>query len=332
MNFYHKIPKIELHIHLEGSIPFQSLWHLIQKYGGDPDIFSYDDLERKFVYKDFSGFIETWIWKNKFLREYEDFEYIAEYVARDLAVQNIRYAEMFISPSSFRQFGLTTQEIIQSVYHGMKKINEIKIQLVVDFVRDYGPEQEMRTLFEINEVKQFNIIGIGIGGSENLYPPEPFSELYEIARKFGFKTTAHAGEAAGPESIRGAIHALKVDRIGHATRSVEDYELLKQISKNRIPLELCPISNLKTGTVLSYKDYPINTFIEYGIPFSINTDDPMMFGNSLAEEYEMLESNFNFSKQDITGFIVDSIQTTWLSKDEKDDLTKQFQDEISAII
>jgi adenosine deaminase len=332
MTFYQTIPKIELHLHLEGAIPLRSLWQLIRKYGGDPDITSFSDLEQKFVYRDFDHFIETWIWKNKFLREYEDFTFISEHVARDLASQNIKYAEIFVSPSAFKQYGLDTREIMQSVHQGIIKVKDIKIRLIVDLVRNYGPEKEMRTLCEISEVKQCDIIGIGIGGSENLYPPEPFSEVYEKAREFGFRTTVHAGEAAGPESIRGAIHALKADRIGHATSAADDVQLLEYLSENHIPLELCPLSNLKTGAVPSYKDYPIITFIDYGIPFSINTDDPKMFGNSLVEEYEMLEKNFGFSKQDIAGFIVESIQTTWLSDGEKDDLTKRFQDEIGGCL
>jgi adenosine deaminase len=331
MTFYQQIPKIELHLHLEGAIPLPALWQLIQKYGGDPNITNYSDLESRFTYSDFDHFIETWIWKNSFLREYEDFLFISEHVAGDLASQNIRYAEIFVSPSAFKQYGLTGQEIIHSVHKGINKVKEIKIGLIVDFVRNNRPEQEMKTLYEINEVREYDVIGIGLGGSENHYPPEPFTGLFEKAREFGFKTTAHAGEAAGPASVRGAIQSLKVDRIGHATRSAEDVDLLKYLSENRIPLELCPISNLKTGAISSYKDYPINTFIEYQIPFSINTDDPKMFGNSLAEEYKMLEHNFNFSKRDVTGFIIDSIQTTWLSDEEKDLLTKQFKDEISAM-
>lgn len=330
MTFYQTIPKIELHLHLEGAIPLPSLWQLIRKYGGDPDIHSLSDLEQRFVYRDFDHFIHTWIWKNRFLREYEDFTLIAEHVARDLASQNIRYAEMFVSPSAFKQYGLDTREIMQSVHRGIMKVKDIKIRLIVDLVRNYGPEQEMRTLYEINEVRQNGIAGIGIGGSENLYPPEPFSALYEKAREFGYKTTAHAGEAAGAESIRGAVHALKADRIGHATSAAEDIQLLEYLSENHIPLELCPLSNLKTGAIRSYQDYPIKTFIEYGILFSINTDDPTMFGNTLAGEYEMLERNFNFSKKDIAGFIVNSIQTTWLSEDEKDLLTRQFLNEITA--
>jgi len=332
MNFYHKIPKIELHLHLEGAIPLQSLWQLIRKYGGDPGISSFSDLESRLVYRDFNHFIETWIWKNGFIREYEDFTFISEHVARDLASQHIRYAEMFVSPSGFKQYGLTTREIIQSVYEGIKKVKDIRISLIIDLVRNYGPEQEMKTLFEMNEVRQYGIIGIGIGGSENGYPPGPFADLFKKAREFGFRTTAHAGEAAGPESVWGAVNDLKVDRIGHATRAVEDTRLLEYLSDNRIPVELCPLSNLKTRVIPAYQCYPINTFIEYDIPFSINTDDPKMFGNTLAEEYEMLETNFNFSKKDITNFIINSIQTTWLSDDEKYLLTKQFQDEISTII
>jgi adenosine deaminase len=331
MNFYNSIPKIELHVHLEGAIPLESLWNLIQKYDGSPEVSSLSDLKNKFVFKDFNHFIETWIWKNRFLREYEDFTYIAEQVASDMVSQNIKYAEVFISPSDFKKHGLNCKKIVQAVHEGINKVNNIKIQLIVDLVRDFGSENAMRTLFEINEVKEYSVIGIGIGGSENKYPPELFCDVYKKARELGFRTTAHAGEASGQESIWGAIRSLHVDRIGHGTKSVQDIKLLEYLSENKIPLELCPISNVRTNVIDSYNDYPIRKFIEYAIPFSINTDDPKMFGNSLAEEYEMLEKHFNFTKNEIAGFIINSINTSWLNNKEKDLLMRQFRDEINTL-
>ena len=199
MTWYSHLPKIELHVHLEGAIPHGALFDLIQKCGGDPSVPDLTALTERFEYKDFTQFIAAWSWKNRFLREYEDFSHIAELTARDMAGQNIRYAEMFFSPSLFVRHGLEVQEITHAVRTGLSRVPEIEIALIADLVRDYGPESELTTLEKLSEVKEDGVIGIGIGGSEHEFPPEPFGSLYEEARRVGFYTTAHAGEAAGAD-------------------------------------------------------------------------------------------------------------------------------------
>lgn len=324
---FSSIPKIENHLHLEGAIPWETLWQLINKYGGDDTVRNLDQLKEKFIYRDFNHFIEMWVWKNQFIREFDDFVLISEAVFSDLQNQNVKYAEVFISPSLFRE-RLPAQRIVEAVALGMQKTPGIKINLVVDLVRDYGPGEEMKTLLEINEVRTMGVIGIGIGGSEDVYPPELFVDLYEQARRFGFRTTAHAGEAAGPKSIWSAVQYLQVDRIGHGTRAVEDQELLTCLAERKIPVELCPLSNLRTRVIQSIEEHPVRTFVEKGIPVSINTDDPKMFGNSLADEYQTLKDVFNYSNEEIQTILLNSIDTLWLSEKEKKELVEEFKKEI----
>ncbi|MFC1724540.1 adenosine deaminase [candidate division KSB1 bacterium] len=326
-----KLPKIELHIHLEGSIPHTTLWKIIQKYGGDPTVPTLTSLQKKFEYKNFREFIESWSWKNQFLREYEDFELISEEFAKDLASQNVKYAEVFFSPSLFKKYNLNTQKITESVNKGISKVNEIKINLIADLVRDYGQEKELITLKELSEVKNFNLIGIGIGGTEPDYPPEQFTEIYEQARSMDFKTTVHAGEASGAESIWAALNYLRPDRIGHATRANEDPALMEYLSNRKIPVELCILSNLKTGVISSVYEHPVKEFRSRGIPFSINTDDPKMFGNSLNDEYEALQKYFGCSDREIIEILLDSIETTWLPDNEKTELKSNFETEIKKL-
>jgi adenosine deaminase len=328
MSWYEEIPKIELHVHLEGAIPHEALFGLIQKYDGDPSVPDTASLEKRFEYRDFPHFIETWAWKNQFLREYEDFTYIARLTAQDMAAQNIRYAEMFFSPSLFVQSGLTVQELTVAVRKGLSSVPEIEIALIADLVRNYGPESEMETLLALNEVRDCGVIGIGIGGSEHEYPPEPFEELYNRAREMGFRTTAHAGEASGPESIRGAI-LIGAERIGHGTSAIEDSELLDCISENRIPLELCPISNVRTGAVNSIRDHPIREYFDHGLVISVNTDDPKMFNTSLAEEYRMLAQHCGFTEKNILELILLAIGSSWLPDSRKKCLADQFESEPS---
>jgi adenosine deaminase len=315
--FYQRLPKIELHLHLEGAIPHQALWQLCQKYGGDPSIPDLAALQRRFAYQDFPHFIETWVWKNQFLREYEDFTFFAEYVARDMAQQNIRYAEVFYSPPDFARHGLQTQQLTAAIRQGLERAPGIEIALIADLVRDFGPERAAVTLQEVNEVKEFGVIGVGIGGSEQSFPPGLFTAVFEEARRLGFHTTAHAGEAAGAPSIWGALRSLQVERIGHGTRAYEDEALLDFLAERQIPIEMCPISNVCTGVTARLEEHPIRRYYERGLLVTVNTDDPKMFGNSLAQEFQALEDVFAFSQAEMRGLAANSVRASWLPEAQK---------------
>jgi adenosine deaminase len=320
-----RVPKVELHVHLEGAIPHEALWTLVQKYGGDPDVPDVAALQRRFEYRDFPHFIETWIWKNGFLREYEDFSLIAEAVARDFARQNIRYAEAFYSPADFSRHGLKTQRLTEAIRAGLSRAPEVEVALVADLVRDSGPERAAMVLAELAEVRSLGVIGIGIGGSEQSYPPEPFEEVYREARRLGLHTSAHAGEAAGADSVWGALRRLQVDRVGHGTRALEDPSLIEHLVESQIPLEMCPLSNVRTGVVGCIEQHPIRRYFEMGIVVTVNTDDPKMFGNSLAEEYELLERKLGFCQDDIRELILQGVRSSWLPEDGKRRLATAFQ-------
>jgi adenosine deaminase len=328
MNWFERLPKVELHLHLEGAIPYEVLWQLLQKYGGDPQVTDLAALQQKFVFRDFAHFIEVWRWKNQFLREYEDFTLIAEAVAHDLARQNIRYAEVFFAPVNFvLQQGLETQRLLQAVRSGLDRVDAVEIALIPDLVRDHGPEQAARTLAEVYEAREFGVIGIGIGGSEHKFPPELFEAVYEKARHYGFYTSAHAGEAAGATSIWGAIRSLRVDRIGHGTRAQEDERLLDYLAEQQIPLEMCPLSNVRTGVIASIEQAPVRRYFEHGILVTINSDDPKMFGNSLAGEYCLLHEIQNFSHDEIRTLVRQGIHASWQSPDKKQQLIERFEAE-----
>jgi len=167
-------------------------------------------------------------------------------------------------------------------------------------------------------------VGIGIGGAEQLHPPEPFQAVYDQARKLGFHTTAHAGEAAGAASIWGAVRNLQVERIGHGTRAEEDERLLDYLAETQIPLEVCPLSNVRTSVVNSIQAHPVRRYFDRGLVVTINTDDPKMFGNSLAEEYRLLASQFGFTPEEIRALILQGIRSTWLSAEKKQELVESF--------
>jgi adenosine deaminase len=296
----------------------------MEKYGGDAEVPDLEALRRRFVFRDFPHFIETWRWKNRFLREYEDFTLIAEAFARELVQQNIRYVEAFFAPGNFVPLGLTTAGLLAAVRRGLDRVEGTEVALIPDLVRDYGAERAARTLAEVFEAREFGVIGIGIGGSEHQYPPELFKDVYETARRYGFYTSAHAGEAAGAGSIWGAIRSLRVDRIGHGTRAAEDAALLDYLAEQRIPLEMCPLSNVRTGVIASIGQAPVRRYFQHGILITINSDDPKMFGNSLAEEYRLLHQIQGFSHAEIRQLIAQGIEASWLAPQRKRQLLQEF--------
>jgi adenosine deaminase len=323
-DLFESMTKVELHLHLEGALPQEAMWDLVQKYGGDPEIPDRAALQRRFAYRDFPHFLEVWHWKNRFIREYEDFRFLSEAVARDLARQNIRYAEVFFSPGDFERMGMVTQRIAEAVRAGLARVPAVTVALVADLVRDTGPAKAARTLAEVTEVRDSGIIGIGIGGSEHAAPPEPFAGVYEEARRLGFHTSAHAGEAAGPASVWGALRALRAERIGHGTRAQEDAKLVDFLAEHAVPLEMCPLSNLRTGVVASLEEHPVRRFFNRGLRVTINTDDPQMFGNSLAEEYRQLSEKLGFTMADIRRLVANAVDASWASVETKAKLRKEL--------
>ena len=209
--FLARLPKVELHLHLEGAIPLPALWTLIRKYGGTSEVPDLTVLRERFRYRSFPEFIDTWVWKDGFIRELEDFTFLASAVAGDLADQNLRYAEAFYSPGIFARRGLGVGPITEALRRGLDQHRDrIQVALILDLVRDAGPEEGMRRLEAAAEVRNLGVIGIGLGGSEQAFPPEPYEQAFARARRLGFRTTAHAGEAAGPASGSGRLQARMI--------------------------------------------------------------------------------------------------------------------------
>jgi adenosine deaminase len=325
MRDWSTMPKAELHLHLEGAIPVPTLWELIEHHGGDPVIKSPRQLVDFYTYRDFAHFMEIWVWMNTFLRTYDDFEFAAEAVARHLVEQNIVYAETFFSPTDFRRHGLTRQGIALAIRAGLDKVPEVEVPLVVDLVRDRGPEGTAATLAAISEVAdEAGVIGIGIGGFEAEHPPELFAGVYRTARERGFRLTAHAGEAAGPESVWGAINSLGVERIGHGVRSAEDPALVEYLVERQLPLEVCPTSNIRTGVVSDWDSHPARHLIEAGALVTVNTDDPAMFHSSLAGEFRVLDEIFGLGEEMIRRISLAPVEASWATPETKQRLREQI--------
>jgi adenosine deaminase len=197
-------------------------------------------------------------------------------------------------------------------------------------VRNYGPEVGMKIL-DLIEDKRDNVLAIDTGGSELGYPPAPYRECYRRARALGLHTVAHQGEGAGADYVWECIETLKPERIGHGVAAGGDPRLMKVIAERGISIECCPMSNLRTGAVPSWSLHPIRRFIENGISVSVNSDDPPMFGTDMNNEYLQLHRNLGFSVDELFRVSMDSIESSFLSEDEKSRLREEFNSEFEAL-
>lgn len=314
---YDLCPKVELHLHIEGAIPHRLLWERVTAYGGDPAVPDADAMRRMFSYRDFPHFIETWWWMTGWLRTAEDFAALGRAVASELVEQRIVYAEASISPSDFARHRLALADMAVAVRQGLDSIDGVEVALTVDLVRDKSPAGCAAVLEEaIDAMADAGIVAITIGGSEQGHPPEPFAAVYRRAESAGLRLTAHAGEAAGPESVRGALDALGVERIGHGVRSVEDPELLARLVRDQVPLEVCPTSNLRTGVAASWESHPVGTLLDAGALVTISTDDPAFFHCDLAGELRQVSELFGDGPETAATLTRQAIVASWLAADD----------------
>jgi adenosine deaminase len=330
-----EIPKVELHLHLEGAIPLEILFQFIQRKEPSSSIKSLDELRQKFTYTDFAHFIELWLWKNTFIKDEGDFEEIAYQVLRNLSIQHVKYVEAFYSPGDYWRQGMSIQGITESIMAGKERASQdfgIQSELIIDLIRDHGPEKGIRYLEEVTPYLGKGVIGIGIGGKEQGFPPNPYVDVYQEAKKRGFRLTAHAGEAAGAHSIWAAVEKLGVERIGHGLRAYEDPQLVSLLKERQIPLEMCVISNVKTGVCDAIESHPIKDYFQKGLLVTVNSDDPTMFNTSINQEYLALIQQLGFTLNELKQLSMNGLEASFLSNEDKKAMRVQFETEWQQLL
>jgi adenosine deaminase len=328
--FIRAMPKVELHLHLEGAIPHETLLGQIRRKGTEPSIRTVEDLKAKLIYTDFPSFIDLWIWKNTFIKDESDFEEIAYAMLEGLSRQNVKYVEAFYAPGDYSRHGLSTEGITECVIAGKERAGldfGIRCELILDLIRDHGPAIGLKRLDEVTPYLGKGVIGIGIGGSEQTFPAGPYADVYREARRRGFRLTAHAGEVAGADSIRSAVDDLGAERIGHGLRAYEDPEVLAMLKGGRIPLEMCIISNSKTGVCPSVRDHPIRDYFRQGLVVTVNSDDPSMFSSTLTDEYLALVRDLGFTLDEVKRVALNAVEASFLPVEGKAALRSTFETE-----
>jgi len=325
-----KLPKTEIHLHLEGLASVETVWTLMKKNNLQyKNINSKSDLQKKFQITSLEDFLDVFIniIQNSFLKE-DDIEYLIDDAKNYFLENNIIYSELFFAPSKFIQMGFDFKKIVKILTLGAEKIKKnhnIEMKFLIDVSRSFGVENAMKNLDLVLANPSNAIIGIGLGGSETGGPAKDYAKVFEKATAKGLHVVAHAGEDVGPQSIWDTINYLKAERIGHGISAILDEKLIAYLVEKQIPLEICPTSNLYTRKYAkTLKEHPVKIFFTRNMDVTINTDDPTIFSVSLIEEYMNLLTENIFTPKQILQLIKNGVYATFLPDSRKNEIWKMI--------
>jgi aminodeoxyfutalosine deaminase len=317
------LPKAELHLHLEGSIQPATVCTLTARHN---IVLTEDDVRQRYTYRDFTGFIDAFKWVTSFLREPRDYGIIARDLCEHLLTQRVVYAEVTLSIGVM----LLRKQLPEANFEALLQATEpfekkgLRINWVFDAARQFGAEAAMDVVNAAQHCQSKTIVAFGIGGDEMSVATQEFRPVFEQAATNGLHLLMHAGEVGGPEKIREAIELLHVERIGHGIAAAQDPALMDLLVDRRIPLEICPQSNIRTGALAKQLrrpeagilDHPLPQLLRHGIPIVLSTDDPAMFHTTLQAEYENA-AQMGMSASELAQLVDASFEHAFLSETEK---------------
>lgn len=322
-DFIRRLPKAELHLHLEGTILPSTLVELSARHDSAP--LTLADAEALYQFTDFTGFIEAFRAVTRQLIGPEDYELAAWRMMQHLAEQGVVHAEVYISVGVIYMWRNHDASCFEPIFEGLERARlraerELGLSLywIFDAVRHFTLPEAERVFRKAAELRACypSIIGIGLGGDERRAGSADFKEIYAEAGAAGLRLTNHAGETTGPEAIWAAL-AIGSERIGHALSVLQDPLLVEHLKMRSTPLEMNPTSNVRTGVCPSIGDHPLRPCFDLGLLVSVNSDDPAFFGSDLANEYLLAHSELGFSRQELRILAANSFQSSFLPEVEK---------------
>ena len=326
------LPKAELHLHLEGAVEPETLVELSRRH--DPSPLDRAQVEQLYRYPDFRGFLMAFKAVTERLQTAEDYELITYRLMERLRAENVLHAEVYVSVGVC----LWRAQDFPRLFEGMERGRQrgardfgVSLLWLFDAVRHFGPEAAQKVAEETVAARHrgfASVIGFGIGGDEAAAAPEMFREVYAYAAEHGLRRTAHAGESAGPASILGALDALGAERIGHGLTAWHDDELMARLVKEQIPVEICVTSNLRTGCCKTLEQHPLRRYFDGGLKLTLASDDPAMFGTSLAREYQLAQEAFGFTEAELERLARNSFEVSFLPQEEKRRFLQRFPAEV----
>lgn len=333
--FIQRMPKAELHVHLEGSVYPDALLRLADKHGRRLPFSSVEEARDWFKFRDFPHFIEIYVQICDCLLDEEDFEFVTVEMAKRADAQNLRYMEVTFAPVSLLNPRTTAlpDVVVAGLRSGAKiatRDHNVDMQFIFDPVRGRTPEEVLASAEWWSGNAGDRLVGFGLGGLEFGNPASRFAEAFDLVRAAGARISLHAGETDGPASIRDAL-ATGTERVGHGVRAIEDPRLVEELAASGILLEVSPTSNICLGVFRDYDEHPFRTLADAGVKLTVNSDDPPMFNTTLTREFEVLVEHFDYTLDELIELSRNAIHGSFLDARRQQALEAQFRTETTLL-
>lgn len=330
--FVQGLPKVELHVHLVGSASVPTVLELARRHPDKGVPTDEAELIRFYEFTDFAHFIEVYIAVNSLVQEPQDVEALVGGVARDLAAQQVRYAELTVTPDSHLLMGMAPEAIAEALTHSRRQARADGIELawVFDIPGELGLASGERTIDWVEQHAPEGTVAFGLGGPETGVGRPQFAEVFARARALGLRSVPHAGETTGPQTVWDALTSLQADRIGHGISAVDDPRLMEHLVDQAVALEVCPTSNLRTHAVASLESHPFLVLHDAGVTVTLNSDDPGMFATTLETEYQLAHDLWGLSHLALVDLARTAVDVSFASDGVKAELRAEIDSYVSA--
>jgi len=329
--FIAQLPKVELHLHLEGAVRPETLLELSRnkrELRQKVDEWTTARHTQDFRYGNFREFLVAFGIISLLIETPQDYALVTTRLMEWLASQNVRYAEIIFAAGVVLWKKQPVDAIFEAVAAAADEAEGrtgVRVKWIFDATRQFGMDHVREVLHWAGRYRSQGVVGFGIGGDEAAGPARLFPDIFREARDLGLHGVAHAGEACGPDSIRDAVELLGAERIGHGLTAIRDANVMALLRERQIPVEVCPSSNVSTGLIARFEDHPLPKFIEAGLMVTLNSDDPAMFGTSLQEEFLRAARCFELSREALSGLCRNAVHAAFLSGDEKQKLEDRLK-------
>ncbi len=328
IEFIHKIPKAELHIHIEGSFEPELMFTIAERNRIALPYASVDELKKAYEFGNLQDFLDIYYSGAGVLITEQDFFDLTQAYLSKIRQENVLHTEIFFDPQTHTERGIPFETVIGGIRRALEEENQhsgMSHRIILCFLRHLDEASAFRTLEMAAPFKEW-IIGVGLDSSEVSNPPSKFTRVFEKARNEGYLTVAHAGEEGPPAYVREALDLLKVARIDHGNRSLEEESLVMELVERKMPLTVCPLSNLKLQVVKDMSIHPLKIMLEKGLLATINSDDPAYFGGYMTENFLAVATALDLNKTEITQLCINGFQASFLDSDTKEFLIQKVVD------
>ncbi len=317
--FFKQLPKTDLHVHLDGSLRLETILDLAKKDKVDLGVDNIEELKKLIgpgkIHKSLDDYLKGFDITLKVLQTRESLYRAAYELAQDCALENVGYIEVRYSPVLHTQKGLSATVIVESVVEGLKDAQKdfgINSGVIICGIRNISTEVSMRMAELAVAYKNRGVVAFDLAGAEYNYPAKDHLQAFSLILSNNVNVTIHAGEAYGPDSIHQALHYCGAHRVGHGVRLIEDGDLLNYVTDHRIPLELCPSSNVQTGAVKTMEEHPVKFYLDLGIRVTLNTDNRLITDTTMTDEYYTVYKTFDLSPQNILDLVINGVKSSFI--------------------